>query len=475
MPIPDELLKLMQGPQFGQKPLGGATTSPLAAPQAAPAGVGPTLANEAALGNPPVSGLQVPPSLDLGVPSILDPKLSTGDFSGTGGGIGEVAAGLKEGSIFRSGGPAPSVLAAQERGEVASRASHALDPSLPTPQASTSSPQATPPAPQPTTPTASAPPQPTYNAGTITRGGETTFFGQGGGQITPGQGEIDKFQAFSDFQSQVNPATRENAALGGPAPLSSVGQANVAAGRPSNVSAANVEVAQREEVQRKADAVQRASQGRIEQGVSDFLSRNRDATPEQQQQQRALLVAQEAETSASQGGGGLSVSDQVSLSAEGRAIRKEEEGTRAVAAEEAKSLSRATAAAKGLASQAENIGDIAKTTQRQVGKAFTTGVSGLIMSLKPGSTAKDMRANLDTLTADAAFTSLQAMRDASPTGGALGQVSERELTLLGAAVRSLDPNLARLSRTHPPRGDLACRRPATARFNLASSRLARSG
>jgi hypothetical protein len=137
---------------------------------------------------------------------------------------------------------------------------------------------------------------------------------------------------------------------------------------------------------------------------------------------------------------GMSVRDQVAISAEERALRGEAEEVKAIKAEEAQSLSRATSAAKGLVQQADNIGDIAKTAQRQAGKAFTTGVGGLIMSLKPGSTAKDMRANLDTLTADAAFTSLQAMRDASKTGGALGQVSERELTLLGAAVRSLDAN-----------------------------------
>src|SRR5690606_31260540 len=39
------------------------------------------------------------------------------------------------------------------------------------------------------------------------------------------------------------------------------------------------------------------------------------------------------------------------------------------------------------------------------------------------------------------FDQLQAMRDASPTGGSLGQVSERELTFLQGTVANLNPNL----------------------------------
>src|SRR5690606_7923357 len=52
----------------------------------------------------------------------------------------------------------------------------------------------------------------------------------------------------------------------------------------------------------------------------------------------------------------------------------------------------------------------------------------------PGSPAADMAADLQTLGANAAFDRLQQMRDSSPTGGALGQVSERELALLQSGV-----------------------------------------
>ena len=96
------------------------------------------------------------------------------------------------------------------------------------------------------------------------------------------------------------------------------------------------------------------------------------------------------------------------------------------------------AAAEAMFSSNQNISEVGQKAQRQAGQNLTTGIAGAILSkLKPGSNAADMQANLDTLTADAAFSSLQTMRDNSKTGGALGAISERELTLLGAAQRSL--------------------------------------
>jgi hypothetical protein len=56
----------------------------------------------------------------------------------------------------------------------------------------------------------------------------------------------------------------------------------------------------------------------------------------------------------------------------------------------------------------------------------------------PGSPAANMAADLQTLGANAAFDRLQQMRDSSPTGGALGQVSERELALLQSAVAAIE-------------------------------------
>ncbi len=66
-----------------------------------------------------------------------------------------------------------------------------------------------------------------------------------------------------------------------------------------------------------------------------------------------------------------------------------------------------------------------------------TGLGSLLSGL-PGTSALDLSAQLDTIKANVGFDKLQALRDASPTGGALGQVSNLEIGLLQAVIASLD-------------------------------------
>lgn len=73
------------------------------------------------------------------------------------------------------------------------------------------------------------------------------------------------------------------------------------------------------------------------------------------------------------------------------------------------------------------------------GRNVAGGVSGL-MSWLPETDARSFRAQLDTLKANITFNELTEMREASKTGGALGQVSDREGALLGASLGALDPN-----------------------------------
>jgi hypothetical protein len=63
-------------------------------------------------------------------------------------------------------------------------------------------------------------------------------------------------------------------------------------------------------------------------------------------------------------------------------------------------------------------------------KVATTGRWSWFAGLDPQNPAARLETLLDSLRAKAGFATLQAMRDASKTGGALGQVSERELKLL---------------------------------------------
>lgn len=67
-----------------------------------------------------------------------------------------------------------------------------------------------------------------------------------------------------------------------------------------------------------------------------------------------------------------------------------------------------------------------------------SGFFGKSLSLIPGTPAFDFQQRLNTLAANIAFSELQAMRDASKTGGALGQVSERELALLESSLGALN-------------------------------------
>jgi hypothetical protein len=66
-----------------------------------------------------------------------------------------------------------------------------------------------------------------------------------------------------------------------------------------------------------------------------------------------------------------------------------------------------------------------------------TGFGGLLSKV-PGTKTRDFNALLDTIKANVGFNELSRMRAASPTGGALGQVSERENVLLQSVLGSLD-------------------------------------
>ena len=68
--------------------------------------------------------------------------------------------------------------------------------------------------------------------------------------------------------------------------------------------------------------------------------------------------------------------------------------------------------------------------------AVGTG-SGLLEGIR-GTNAADAAALASTINANIAFDRLQQMREASPTGGALGAVTERELALLSSVMGSLD-------------------------------------
>jgi hypothetical protein len=82
------------------------------------------------------------------------------------------------------------------------------------------------------------------------------------------------------------------------------------------------------------------------------------------------------------------------------------------------------------------IGDVADASSLVSG--MTTGLAGKAQSFVPGTDAFNLNQRLLTIKANLGFDRLQQMRDASPTGGALGQVAVQELNALQATVGSLE-------------------------------------
>jgi hypothetical protein len=86
--------------------------------------------------------------------------------------------------------------------------------------------------------------------------------------------------------------------------------------------------------------------------------------------------------------------------------------------------------------QAETVVDKVDQVLGQIG--LGSAGAGSLFSIIPGTPARDLKANIETLKANLAFNALQGIREASKTGGALGAVSERELSLLESQIASLD-------------------------------------
>lgn len=88
--------------------------------------------------------------------------------------------------------------------------------------------------------------------------------------------------------------------------------------------------------------------------------------------------------------------------------------------------------------KAENVIGIVNNLIPKVSGISTAGLAGKALSLVPGSDAYDLARNIETIKANLGFKELSDMRQASPTGGALGQVAVQELNFLQATVASLD-------------------------------------
>ena len=86
---------------------------------------------------------------------------------------------------------------------------------------------------------------------------------------------------------------------------------------------------------------------------------------------------------------------------------------------------------------------VEKTIDEAIGmSSLTTTGFGSLLANVPGTTQKTLGKKLETIKANIGFDKLQQMRNDSPTGGALGQISDKENLLLQAVQGSLDQSLS---------------------------------
>ncbi len=95
------------------------------------------------------------------------------------------------------------------------------------------------------------------------------------------------------------------------------------------------------------------------------------------------------------------------------------------------------------ASKAQNILGFIDQAIDQAGSGAVTGLAGATLGGIPGTQAFNLKRTIDTIKANIGFQELQAMRAASPTGGALGQVAVQELDALQSTLGSLNTSQSR--------------------------------
>lgn len=108
------------------------------------------------------------------------------------------------------------------------------------------------------------------------------------------------------------------------------------------------------------------------------------------------------------------------------------------AVEQAAAAGKATNALGAKAVSGNVIVDAAAKARALIGGG-STGVAGKIVAYNPQTDAAELYRQVDVLKSNATIESLTAMRAASPTGGALGSVTEKENAMLAAKLGALDP------------------------------------
>lgn len=260
--------------------------------------------------------------------------------------------------------------------------------------------------------------------GSITRDstGETTFFQQGGGAFQPTAPQISQFQQESETRPfEVTGPSGFN--------VSAAGAQNIAEGRPPNVSAAQVQAAQRnaEEIERETRLRQVDSQvADFERGLPQaFGGDSRAKNAAASAQLRAALMSQ---ANSGAGVGDLTFDQQLDLRQqqfrEGQAVRQQAAESQEASAKRSEDILSAASKIGSLGRSLENVAEAGEEAIGLTMKPRTEGLIGVgLAKLSPTSTASQLNRALQTLKGDAF---IEGMREIKAFGGGLGSVTEVE-------------------------------------------------
>lgn len=110
------------------------------------------------------------------------------------------------------------------------------------------------------------------------------------------------------------------------------------------------------------------------------------------------------------------------------------------AAEAAAEAAKVEAGGERKAAITDTITNAAAIARDLAAKPGNTGIAGAVWNNLSETEAAELRRQVGVLTSNATIENLTAMRQASPTGGALGSVTEKENAMLSAAAGAIDPN-----------------------------------
>ena len=99
--------------------------------------------------------------------------------------------------------------------------------------------------------------------------------------------------------------------------------------------------------------------------------------------------------------------------------------------------------ANNQATTTSTIIDAASTARALSDNEGNVGLLGATFGMNPTTDAAELRRQVDVLKSNATIANLSAMRQASPTGGALGSVTEKENAMLAAAAGALTPDASK--------------------------------